>query len=159
MVCLGNICRSPAAEIVFRHEVAKRKLEQLITIDSAGTGTWHTGEKPDARARAAAAQRNMNMESLKARTVSEDDFLQFDYIFAMDAQNYSDLLALEPDNAKAKTALFLTWPNNEEGQDGYTEVPDPFYAGEQEFELVFDLVEAASKEILNHLSDTHKLRL
>ena len=157
MVCLGNICRSPTAEVVFRNEVAKRKLEHLFDIDSAGTGTWHIGEKPDGRARAAAAKRDMDMESLQARTVSADDFLHFDYIFAMDAQNHSDLKALEPDNAKASTELFLTWPNKEQGQDGYAEVPDPFYSGEPEFELVLDLVEAASKDILDHLVDTHKL--
>lgn len=157
MVCLGNICRSPAAEIVFRNEVSKRQLDHLFDIDSAGTGTWHIGEKPDSRARAAAAKRNMDMESLQARTVSTDDFHYFDYIFAMDAQNHSDLKALEPENAKASTQLFLTWPNKDQGQHGYAEVPDPFYAGEAEFELVFDLVEAASKDILDHLVETHQL--
>lgn len=157
MVCLGNICRSPAAEIVFRNEVAKRQLEHLFDIDSAGTGTWHIGEKPDSRARAAAAKRNMDMESLQARTVSADDFHHFDYIFAMDSQNHSDLKAIEPVNARASTQLFLTWPNKELGQNGYEEVPDPFYSGEAEFELVFDLVEAASKDILDHLVETHQL--
>ena len=80
MVCLGNICRSPTAEIVFRNEVSKRNLEHLFDIDSAGTGTWHIGEQPDSRARAAAAKRDMDMESLQARIVSVNDFHHFDYI-------------------------------------------------------------------------------
>jgi protein-tyrosine phosphatase len=156
MVCLGNICRSPTAEVVFRNEVANRKLEHLFDIDSAGTGTWHIGEQPDSRARAAAAKRNIDMDSLQARTVLPDDFFHFDYIFAMDANNLNDLKSMEPSNAKASTYLFLTWPDKDQGHDGYQEVPDPFYSGENEFELVLDLVEAASKEILDHLVDTHR---
>lgn len=157
MVCLGNICRSPTAEVAFRCEVANRKLDHLFDIDSAGTGTWHIGEKPDSRARAAAAKRNMDLDSLQARTVMPDDFHHFDYIFAMDSQNLSDLKAMTPANAKSNIELFLTWPNKETGQDGYQDVPDPFYSGEQEFELVLDLVEAASKDILDHIADTHQL--
>jgi len=156
MVCLGNICRSPTAEVVFRNEVANRKLEHLFDIDSAGTGTWHIGEQPDSRARAAAAKRNMDMDSLQARTVLQDDFFHFDYIFAMDANNLNDLKSMEPSNAKASTHLFLTWPDKDQGQEGYQEVPDPFYSGENEFELVLDLIEAASKEILDHLVNTHR---
>ncbi len=157
MVCLGNICRSPTAEVVFRNEVARRKLEQRFEIDSAGTGTWHIGEKPDSRARTAAALRNLDMESLRARTVSVNDFYDFDYIFAMDANNYRDLKQMEPSDARASTQLFLTWPDKNSGQNGYQEVPDPFYSGEDEFELVLDLVEAASRDILDHMIDHHKL--
>ncbi len=157
MVCLGNICRSPTAEVVFRNEVANRKLEHLFDIDSAGTGTWHIGEKPDSRAREAAAKRNMDLETLQARTVSPEDFHHFDYIFAMDTQNLSDLKAMEPVNAKSNIELFLTWPNKANGQDGYQEVPDPFYSGAEEFELVLDLVEAASKDILDYIADKHQL--
>ncbi|MDC1436913.1 low molecular weight phosphotyrosine protein phosphatase [Gammaproteobacteria bacterium] len=157
MVCLGNICRSPTAEVAFRQEVANRELTHLFDIDSAGTGTWHIGEKPDVRARTTAAKRNMDLESLKARTVSPDDFHHFDYIFAMDTQNLNDLKAMEPVNAKANIELFLTWPDKENGQDGYQEVPDPFYSKEEDFELVLDLVEAASKDILDYIADTHQL--
>ena len=157
MVCLGNICRSPTAEVAFRNEVTNRKLEHLFDIDSAGTGTWHIGEKPDSRARAAAANRNMDLETLQARTVTTEDFHHFDYIFAMDTQNLSDLKAMEPANAKSNIELFLTWPNKANGQDGYQEVPDPFYSGADEFELVLDLVEAASKDILDYIADIHQL--
>jgi len=157
MVCLGNICRSPTAEVVFRNEVSKRQLEHLFDIDSAGTGTWHIGEKPDKRARAAAALRELDLAPLQARTVAADDFHNFDYIFAMDATNLSDLKAIEPANAKASTQLFLTWPDKQEGRDGYREVPDPYYSGEEGFELVLDLVEAASKDILDHIVDVHQL--
>ena len=157
MVCLGNICRSPTAEVVFRNEVANRQLEHLFAIDSAGTGTWHIGEKPDKRARAAAALRDLDLEPLQARTVSPDDFHDFDYIFAMDAANLRDLKAIEPESPKANTQLFLTWPNKEQGQDGYQEVPDPYYSGTEGFELVLDLVEAASKDILDHIVEAHQL--
>ena len=97
------------------------------------------------------------MESLQARIVSVNDFHHFDYIFAMDAQNYKDLKTLEPDDAKASTRLFLTWPNKEQGQDGYREIPDPFSSGEEKFELVLDLIEVASKDILDYLVDAHRL--
>lgn len=157
MVCLGNICRSPTAEVVFKNEVSKRQLEHLFEIDSAGTGTWHTGEQPDHRARAAAAKRNLDLNPLQARTVSPDDFHDFDYIFAMDSTNLNDLLAIQPANAKAQTLLFLTWPDKDTGQDGYEEVPDPYYSGTEGFELVLDLVEAASRDILDHLTKLHKL--
>jgi protein-tyrosine phosphatase len=157
MVCLGNICRSPTAEVAFRQAVANRKLEHLFDIDSAGTGTWHLGEKPDSRARTAAAKRNMDLESLQARTVTPEDFHHFDYIFAMDAQNFSDLKAMQPANSKSNIQLFLTWPNKQNGQNGYQEVPDPFYSSEDEFELVLDLVEAASNDILDYIVDTHQL--
>lgn len=157
MVCLGNICRSPTAEVVFKNEVRKRQLEHLFEIDSAGTGTWHIGEQPDHRARQAAARRQLDLDPLQARTVSPDDFHSFDYIFAMDASNLKDLQSMQPANAKAQTLLFLTWPDKTEGQDGYHEVPDPYYSGPEGFELVLDLVEAASRDILDHLTGLHRL--
>ena len=157
MVCLGNICRSPTAEVVFKNEVSKRKLEHVFEVDSAGTGTWHIGEKPDVRARAAAALRQLDLDPLQARTVSPDDFHHFDYIFAMDNANLNDLNALAPANAKAQTLLFLTWPHKQSGQSGYQEVPDPFYSGPEDFDLVLDLVEAASRDILDHLTELHQL--
>ncbi len=157
MVCLGNICRSPTAEGIFRHKARQRNLEHLFEIDSAGTGTWHIGEAPDHRACAAAAKREIDLSMLKARTVSPDDFHDYDYIFAMDSNNLNDLLVMQPKNPRAQTVLFLTWPNKETGRSGYHEVPDPYYSGPESFELVLDLVEEASEEILDHLIETHQL--
>ncbi len=157
MICLGNICRSPTAEVVFRNEVQKRQLDHLFEIDSAGTGDWHVGHSPDSRATKAAAKRNIDLSALKARTVKPEDFQVFDYIFAMDGNNLADLEAMQPVNSKANTELFLTWPNFTDGHDSYTEVPDPYYSGEEGFELVLNLVETASKNILDHISSLHKL--
>ncbi len=157
MVCLGNICRSPTAEGIFRQQVKQRQLDHLFDIDSAGTGTWHIGESPDHRACSAAAKRNIDLSKLKARTVSPDDFHNYDYIFAMDSNNLSDLQAMQPESAKAQTVLFLTWPDLQDGRQGYQEVPDPYYSGPEGFELVLDLVEHASQEILDHLVKLHQL--
>jgi protein-tyrosine phosphatase len=157
MVCLGNICRSPTAEGVFRHQVRQRQIEHLFDIDSAGTGTWHIGESPDHRACSAAAKRNIDLSNLKARTVSPDDFHEYDYIFAMDSKNLSDLLTIQPESAKAQVMLFLTWPDLDNGRQGYREVPDPYYSSQEDFELVLDLVEQASQEILDHLVSVYQL--
>lgn len=157
MVCLGNICRSPTAEGVFRAQAQQRALDHHFEIDSAGTGTWHIGETPDSRACKAAAGRNIDLSTQRARTIDPQDFHDFDYIFAMDANNLRDLQSMEPDNPRARTVLFLTWPDRADGRDGYLEVPDPFYSGPEGFELVLDLVESASQEILDHIEREHKL--
>ena len=141
-VCLGNICRSPTAEAVMRKLVEARDLS--IEIDSAGTAAYHIGKSPDDRSQQVALKRGIDMSGQRARKVAENDFYEFDFILAMDKANYRDLLAIKPSNANADVLLFL----NEFGSMGYEEVPDPYYGGEQGFELVLDLLEDACEQFL-----------
>lgn len=147
-VCLGNICRSPTAEGLFRQQVAQAGLLDKISIDSAGTADWHTGKAPDPRTVAAAAERGVDLSTLKARPVTEQDFHEFDYILAMDESNLSNLKALQPTNAKATLDLFLhrfgITPN---------EVPDPYYGGPEGFEQVLDLVESGCQALLQEVRE------
>lgn len=148
-VCLGNICRSPTAEAVFRRRVADAGLEARIHIDSAGTGDWHIGKAPDRRASAAAAQRGYQLDRLRARQVSAEDFHRFDLILAMDDNNLADLQALRPADDDALLARFL----DVLGEDGPHEVPDPYYGGDDGFDHVLNLVEKASDLWLERLRE------
>lgn len=141
-VCLGNICRSPTAEAVMRKLAEARGL--VVEIDSAGTAAYHIGKSPDARSQQVALKRGINMSGQSARKVAESDFYEFDFILAMDKANYRDLFTIKPSNASADVLLFL----NEFGSMGYDEVPDPYYGGEQGFELVLDLLEDACEQFL-----------
>lgn len=146
-VCLGNICRSPTADGIFRTLVEREKLDQKILVDSAGTGGWHVGKAPDARTIAAARQRGYDLSVLRARQVSANDFAEFDYVLAMDKSNLMDLQRMKPSNYKGHLGLFLEF-----GERGdHREVPDPYYGGAEEFELVLDLVEDAAQGLLNHI--------
>jgi protein-tyrosine phosphatase len=156
MVCLGNICRSPTAEVVFRQKVAEHKLENLITIDSAGTGDWHIGHSPDDRATSAAAKRDLDLSPLRARLVESADFETFDYVFAMDKENLKNLSKMTSPQNDSVLNLFLTYPNEALTQ-GYDEVPDPYYSGDEGFELVLDLIEEASEKIVNAIIVEHGL--
>jgi len=142
-VCLGNICRSPTAEGVFRHKVREAGLEDRIEIDSAGTGDWHVGKAPDARTRAAALRRGYDLSSLRARQVSVADFSRYDLVLAMDNANLRDLKRLRGGGDKAELDLFLRRYDLE-----IDEVPDPYYGGEDGFEQVLDLVERACDGLL-----------
>jgi protein-tyrosine phosphatase len=146
-VCMGNICRSPTAEGVFRHIVNEAGLEEQVTADSAGTHAYHVGNPPDRRAMAAAERRGVSLSDIRARRVSDSDFEDFDYVIAMDEENRMRLLELAPDEHQAKVQLFLSFI---EGVD--TEVPDPYYGGSAGFERVLDLVEEASQGLLETLS-------
>lgn len=148
-VCLGNICRSPTAEAVFRRRVTDAGLEERIHIDSAGTGDWHIGKAPDRRASAAAARRGYELDRLRARQVSAEDFHRFDLILAMDDNNLADLQALRPADDDALLARFL----NVLGEDGPHEVPDPYYGGDDGFDHVLNLVEKASDLWLERLRE------
>jgi protein-tyrosine phosphatase len=142
-VCLGNICRSPTAEGVMRRLVHERGLEDEIEIDSAGTGGWHVGAPPDARATEAAARRGTLLSGAARRFDPARDFDRFDLILAMDGENLRDLLAVAPDEpARAKVRLFLA---------GDRDVPDPYYGGDDGFEQVLDLVEEAASSLLDEL--------
>lgn len=145
-VCLGNICRSPTAEGVFRQYVRNARLDSMITIDSAGTGDWHVGKPPDERACRAAASRGYDLSGLTARQVSDDDYQHFDLILAMDEDNLRTLKALQPPNGKAELDLFLRRFNLTEEA-----VPDPYYGGEDGFDHVLDLVEQGSGALLDEL--------
>jgi len=150
-VCLGNICRSPTSEGIFRAMVTKAGLSDLISIDSAGTGAWHVGDPPDPRGQAAAMRRGYDLSGQHARKVAIRDFEQFDYIIGMDSQNCADLTALAPEAARDKIKLFLDFVPHL----GYRDVPDPYYGGPQGFDNVLDLVEEASKGLLNDIRRRH----
>ena len=147
LVCTGNLCRSPTAEGVFRHWVALAGLEQKIFVDSAGTHGYHVGHPPDRRAQSAAAQRGYDIAGLRARQVTGQDFLEFDYILAMDLDNLSCLKQLAQAQHPGKLGLFMEYASAWEGK----EVPDPYYGGAQGFELVLDMAEDAATGLLQHI--------
>jgi protein-tyrosine phosphatase len=139
-VCLGNICRSPTAEVVFRATAARELPEFALTVDSAGTAGFHVGEPPDRRTREAAARRGYDLSGRRARVVEPRDFETFDLILAMDRQNLRTLERRAPADARERLRLFLEFAP----QSGLLEVPDPYYGGENGFEHVLDLTEQAA---------------
>ncbi len=141
-VCLGNICRSPTAEGVLRNLAQQQGMD--ITVDSAGTAAFHIGKAPDARSQTAALQRGVNISLLSARQAKVDDFYKFDFIFAMDLDNFRDLQDIRPDDARAQLSLFL----KEFGGLGESDVPDPYYGGVAGFERVLELLEDACMRFL-----------
>jgi protein-tyrosine phosphatase len=151
-VCMGNICRSPAAQGVFERLLAEHGLEQLIEVDSAGTHAYHVGEAPDARMQAAAARRGLNLSGQRARRVAGEDFLEYRYILAMDYANLAELQQRMPDEG-TQPALFMTYA----GAIGVDEVPDPYYGGETGFERVLDLVEEAANGLLQSIRTQHSI--
>lgn len=149
-VCMGNICRSPTAEGVFRQKVAEAGLADRIQTDSAGTHAYHVGEPPDRRARSAAERRGVSLEDLRARRVSSEDFERFDYVIAMDRDNVALLIEQSDPQHHEKIRLFLEFSKGHED-----EVPDPYYGGAAGFERVLDLVEDASAGLLQVLREKH----
>ncbi|MDR6502630.1 protein-tyrosine phosphatase [Burkholderia ambifaria] len=146
-VCLGNICRSPTAEGVMRHQVDAAALADRIAIDSAGTGDWHVGEPPDTRAQAAARSRGYDLSALRARQVSAADFERFDLLLAMDEANLAELHRRCPAQHRDKVRLLMEFaPGATE-----TEVSDPYFGGAQGFEQVLDQVERACAGLLETL--------
>ena len=151
-VCMGNICRSPTAEGVFRKLVEDEGLSQRIDIDSAGTHAYHVGEQPDRRAQAAAQRRGVSLADIRARRVAADDFSRFDYVLAMDRLNLHMLTEDAGEDHAERVRLFLDF-----GGSGESEVPDPYYGGAAGFERVLDLVEEASRGLLESLRDRHRI--
>ncbi|WP_339947150.1 low molecular weight protein-tyrosine-phosphatase [uncultured Albimonas sp.] len=144
-VCLGNICRSPAAEGVARAMAEARGLK--VEIDSAGTGGWHAGEPPDPRMREAAARRGYDLASLRARQLRRADFADFDHLLAMDKDNLATLERARPADARATLSLMLSHaPALPE-----REVPDPYYGGPGGFEHVLDLLEPSVAGLLDRV--------
>ncbi len=150
-VCMGNICRSPTAEAVFRHYVEKAGLEHDILIDSAGTHDYHIDEAPDARTQRAARQRGYDMSALRGRQVGVKDFSRFDYVLAMDKANLSILQRLRPKDAESHLGLFLQFAEHHSER----EVPDPYFGGEEGFERVLDMVEDAASGLLQYIRQRH----
>ena len=144
-VCLGNICRSPLAEGVFRDLAAREGV--AVEVDSAGTGDWHLGHAPDPRAQAVAAENGVDICGLRARLVTPDDFRRFDFIVAMDASNLANLEAMRPDDAKAEVGRLLDYAR----EAGVPDVPDPYYGGPESFDETYRLVVAGAKGLLAHV--------
>lgn len=147
-VCMGNICRSPTAEGVFRRLVDEAGLGLAIRIDSAGTHAYHVGSPPDKRAQAAAQGRGYDLTCLIGRQVNHRDFVEFDYILAMDRDNLASLEQRCPPEAGHKLTLFLDYSADYPGQ----EVPDPYYGGPQGFNKVLDMVEDGARGLLADIS-------
>lgn len=152
-VCMGNICRSPTAEGVFRRLAKDAGLEERFHIDSAGTHDYHVGSPPDRRAASAAAARGYDLSALRGRQVTRRDFETFDYILAMDGDNVGNLRRIcLPEHAHKVTLLLEHGENPDE-----REVPDPYYGGTHGFEHVLDLVEDAARGLLRKLERKHSL--
>lgn len=143
-VCMGNICRSPTAEAVFRHKAALSQLN--VHIDSAGTTAYHVGEAPDARSRQAGEARSYSFAGQVARQVMKSDFRDFDHIYVMDAKNLAECKQIAPVEYHHKLALFLSLLN---GAD--RDVPDPYYGETGGFEEVLDLIEQASDVLVKNI--------
>jgi protein-tyrosine phosphatase len=151
---MGNICRSPTAEGVFRTLVERSALKGLIDIDSAGTTGAHAGAAPDQRAIDVAGRRGYRLEHLRARQVTPADFEQFDHVIAMDEMNVRHLKGLCPTRLSQRIELLLDYG----GEDDETEVPDPYYGSMRDFEHALDLIEDGCKGLLEYFCDQHRLR-
>lgn len=149
-VCLGNICRSPTAQGVFEKLLADEWPDAGIEVDSAGTHAYHKGEPPDRRAQRAAAERDIDLSSQRARPVTDEDFLIYDYIVAMDRDNYAVLESRKPEEFAGRLCLFMEFAPDL----GREDVPDPYYGGLNGFEHVLDLVTDAAKGLLRHIKST-----
>lgn len=150
-VCMGNICRSPTAHGVFRDLVERNGLQEQIWVDSAGTHAYHVGEPPDRRAQETARRRGIEMSDLLARRAESEDFHEYDYVIAMDQDNYHALSAICPPGLEDKLYLLMDFAP----QMRTREVPDPYYGGAKGFERVFDLVDAGARGLLQEIQRRH----
>lgn len=144
VVCMGNICRSPTGEAVLRKKALQLGVD--VNVDSAGTVGSHKGSKPDPRAVSAGERRGYSFKGIRARQVTRADFDKFDFILAADEYNLRDLQEQCPDEHLHKIQLFLSYSDED-----FDEIPDPYYGGERGFELVLDLIEDASENLLKNL--------
>lgn len=148
-VCLGNICRSPMAEAVFRDLVRKNNLSDKIEVDSAGTGNWHVGNPPHEGTRKILEQENISYEGITARQVSENDWSDFDYIIAMDDDNIAELDKLKTSDVETAKLMDFVEDAPEEN------VPDPYFTGN--FDYTYELVSAGCENLLNYIIEKHDL--
>ena len=151
-VCMGNICRSPTAHGVFQALVDKHDLAAAIQVESAGTHSYHVGNPPDARSQATARQRGVDLSGLTARRFVSADFTEFDYLLGMDNSNIADMRAIRPTDAPARLQLMLEYSQ----KFAESEVPDPYF-GDDGFELVFDMIDDASRGLLQHIRSEHRV--
>jgi len=148
-VCMGNICRSPTAEAVFRHLIDQESLSNKFDIESAGTHNYHVGEPADERSTAVASKRGFDMKQNIGRQVKKADLMKFDYIIAMDKQNYDNLKFISNSEFDQKISLFL----NNAPELGLRDVPDPYFGGGDGFEKVLDIIEIGAKGFLQSLKN------
>jgi protein-tyrosine phosphatase len=151
---MGNICRSPSGEAVMNKMIKKEGLEDLIKCDSAGTIAYHEGEPPDARMRRHALRRGYKLSGA-ARRFRERDFDNFDYIIAMDNENYSDLMRMDF-MSKHRNKIYLMTEFSSSGE--HKDVPDPYYSGPEGFELVLDIIEDSCKGLLEKIKSDLKIK-
>lgn len=149
-VCLGNICRSPISQGVFEDLLRREGLEGEVFVDSAGTGAWHIGHPPDERGQERAGRRGIHLSGQRARQVTPEDCQRFDYVVVMDWDNYESVSSLCR-HSTVEIRLFLDYASGIEQE----EVPDPYYGGPDGFEHVLDLVEAASRGLLDDIREKH----
>jgi len=147
-VCAGNICRSPLAEGVFRHQVEARGLAHVFHIESAGTGNWHAGEAPDPRMQETALENGVSLADLRARQFIESDFERFDHLFAMDKSNLHDMLYLDRVEAYGRKVRLY---RELDPTPGDYQVPDPYYGGQSGFDKVYQMIERTGEALLEHL--------
>lgn len=146
-VCTGNICRSPTADGVLRKMLWDRGLDSQVEVDSAGLTAYHVGEKPDRRSQRTAKKRGYDLSFIRARKFERGDFQEFDLVLAMDRGHLQSMKATKPENCRARLCMFLDFASSLQESD----VPDPYYGGEDGFEHVLDLVEAGSEGIIEFL--------
>lgn len=153
-VCLGNICRSPLAEGVFRDQVRRAGLEDYFEIDSSGTGNWHVGDGADRRMQQTARGHGVSLDEHRATQFAREDLARYDHIFVMDKSNLRDVLAQDvEDRHNGKVRLFREF----DPEPGDYQVPDPYYGGDQGFENVYRIVERTARTILDRLIEEHDL--
>ena len=153
-VCLGNICRSPLAKVVFRDKVEEAGLQEHFKIASSGTGSWHIGDTADDRMRETAQRNDLSLEEHRASQFEAADLERFDHIFVMDKSNLNDVLHLDEDDEHGgKVRLFREF----DPEPGDYQVPDPYHGGRQGFENVFDIVDRTADMLLHRLVDEHGL--
>ncbi len=154
-VCLGNICRSPLAEGIFKKLVWEAGLSSSVVVDSAGTSRWHIDEPPDTRSIQIAANNDIQLDHL-GRQINKNDLDKFDYILAMDNENLKEILRLQNTGQfyKARVMLMRDFDNQQSG----TDIPDPYYGGQNGFQLVYDMLEESLSNFLDFLIDEYRLK-
>ena len=149
-VCLGNICRSPLAEAIFKDKLKKKRLESYFEVDSCGTANYHVGDPPDSRTIANAKKNGVTIDHC-GRQFTANDLIEFDFILAMDKSNYQNILRLLKDKEhESKVMLMREFDTIGKGKD----VPDPYYGGEKNFQEVFEILNRSSENFLNHVQQT-----